>query len=112
FPANMTYRATADVLTGVTTLDRTAVATGRTASFSSGATKTTTSAREVVLGVLGVTNGNGTATWGAGWTNAGSYGVGTSLVGRASRVTSSTGTFTASGTTNGTWTAAVLTFRP
>jgi hypothetical protein len=59
-----------------------------------------------------VTGGNGTATWGPGWTDAGSYTVGTSLVGRASRATTATGTFTASGTTSGTWTAAVLTFRP
>ena len=112
FPTTTTYRITADELTGVTALDKTAVATGRTSAFSSGATKTTVAVREVVLGVLGVTAGNGSATWGSAWTDAGSFTVGTSLVGRASRVSTQTGTFTASGTTSGTWTAAVLTFRP
>jgi hypothetical protein len=44
FPASTTYRITADELTGVTALDRTSAATGRTWTFSSGATRTTAAA--------------------------------------------------------------------
>ena len=93
--------------------DRSGRATGRSSSYSSGATKTTTAAREVVLGVLGVTAGSTGPTWSSGWTSAGTLSVGNNLVGRASRVTTATDTFTASGTIpSGTWTAAVLTFQP
>jgi PKD repeat protein len=106
------YRFVADELTGVTALDQSTSATGKTAAFSSGATGSTTAARELALGVVGLTTASGAPGWAAGWTPATGFSSGTSYTNRAYRVTSTTGPVTASGTATGVWTAAVLTFRP
>ena len=112
FPTSTSYRVSADALTGVKTLDRTAISTGRTSTFSSGATKTTAAAREVVMGVVATTNAGSAPGWAGGWTPTATLAATTSYVGRAYRLPTATGIFTASGATTGTWTAAVLTFRP
>ena len=111
FASSTAYRIVVDNLTGVTTFDRRAVATGSSSSFSSGSTSTTSAARELVLGVVALTGGSTAPAWASGWTPGGSATVGTSYVGRAYRTPSSTGTFAATGTSTGVWTAAVVTFR-
>ncbi len=111
FASGTAYRIVVDELTGVTTLDKNAVATGSSSRFASGSTKTTSAARELVLGVVALTGGSAAPSWASGWTLAGSAAVGTSYVGRAYRTPSSIGTFEASGTTTGNWTAGVVTFR-
>ena len=112
FQTATAYRLVVDELTGVTTLDKTAGAAGTNAAFSSGATKNTTVAREVALGVVGLSASSRAPTWASVWTPATTFTSGTSYVGRAYRVTSSIGTVTASGTASGSWTASALTFRP
>jgi PKD repeat protein len=112
FPTNTAYRAVADELTGVSTLDRTAEASGKTATFSSGATSSTRAARELVLGVAGLMAGTRAPTWATGWTDVPAMVTGTSYLGRAWWASTAIGTFTATGTATGTWAALALAFRP
>ncbi|MDX6327111.1 MAG: hypothetical protein QOK15_3465 [Nocardioidaceae bacterium] len=112
YGATTAYRVVADVLTGVTTMDRNVTAVGTTTAFSSGATKATAAPRELVLGVVGLVGGNAAPTWANGWTGVPAAVSGTSYLGRAYRTTTATGTFTANGTASGTWTAGAITFRP
>ncbi|WP_331529226.1 PKD domain-containing protein [Nocardioides sp.] len=111
-PASSSYRMTVDDLTGVSALDRSAVATGQTSTFSSGATKTTTSASELVLGIVGIVGGSQPPGWAAPWQAGDSFAVGSSYLGRAWQAPTRAGSYTATGTATGTWTAVVLTFRP
>ncbi|GAA1964306.1 hypothetical protein GCM10009817_00040 [Terrabacter lapilli] len=112
FPKASTYRMVADDLQGGSRLDRVASATGSTASFSSGTTPTTSVAREVVLGVVASFTSSANPTWTSGWTALTPQATGSTNLGRAYRVPTSTGTFRADGTTSGTWAALVLTFQP
>jgi PKD repeat protein len=112
YGASTPYRLVADALTGVTAMDRNVAATGTTTAFSSGATKATTAARELVLGVVAITNGSAAPTWANGWTGVPETVSGTSYLGRAYRTTTATGAFTANGTASGRWTAGAVTFRP
>jgi hypothetical protein len=109
FPTSATYRVTADEVAGVSGVDRTAAATGATASYSSGSTATTSSPKEFVFGVVGIFGGSA-PTWSSGWTAETSYATGSNVIGRAYRVASSTATFEASGTTTGAWSALCVTF--
>jgi parallel beta-helix repeat protein len=111
-PVASTYRMTVDELTGVTALDRTAIATGQSNSFSSGATKATTTNSQLVLGIVGLTGGTGPPVWASPWQATSSFADGSSYLGRAWRAPTTKGTFTANGAASGSWTAATLTFRP
>lgn len=112
FPKSSTYRMVADDLRGVSRLDRVASATGSSATFSSGTTQTTSVAREVVLGVVASFTSSANPTWTSGWTSLTPQATGSTNLGRAYRLPTSTGTFRADGTTSGTWAAVVLTFQP
>jgi hypothetical protein len=101
-----------DRLTGVSRLDRSVIATGPPLVFSSGATKPTTAARELVLGIVGVTGGWQNPTWASSWTPTKALGAGSSYLGRAWQAPANTGTFTATGFATGFWAATVLTFMP
>ncbi len=109
FPTSATYRITADEVAGVSGVDRTAAATGASASYSSGSTATTSSPKEFVFGVVGIFGGSA-PIWSSGWTTETSYTTGSNVIGRAYRVASSTATFAASGTTTGAWSALCVTF--
>ncbi|WP_157557640.1 PKD domain-containing protein, partial [Intrasporangium oryzae] len=112
FPGSSTSRMVVDELTGVTRVDRTAAATGTTAAFSSGLTATTTSPREVVLGVVAAFTSSTNPTWGTSWTALGPLATGATNLGRAYQLPTTTGTYRADGTTKGTWAALVMTFQP
>ena len=112
FSTATAYRLVGDELTGVSVFDKSAAAAGTASAFSSGATKNTTVANEVALGIVGLTGGARAPAWATGWTPATAFSAGTSYVGRSYRVTSSLGPVTASGTASGSWAAAVVTFRP
>ncbi len=111
FPgAAASYRIVGDEVSGVSTVDQVAAAAGTTTSYSSGATGATASPNEFVFGAVGVFSGS-TPSWSTGWTAETSYAVGSNFVGRAYKVATSTGSFTASGTTSGNWLATCVTFR-
>ena len=112
FGTTSAYRLVGDELTGVRAVDQKVVKTGKTSTFSSGATKATSAANELVLGVVGLSNGAAPPTWDPGWTPLGDLSTGSSYLDRAYRTPTAKGTFTATGTASGTWTAGVVTFKP
>jgi PKD repeat protein len=112
FPKATTYRMVVDDLQGVTQVDRVASATGTGSSFSSGLTQTTTAASEVVFGAVASFTSSSNPTWTSAWTGLTAQATGSTNLGRAYQLPTSTGTFRADGTTSGTWAALVLTFRP
>ena len=113
FPTAATgFRMTADEFRGVTRLDREAQASGSTASFSSGPTTTTTAASEVVFAAVATKGASGNPSWASGWSAISPYAVGSTYLGRAYRLPTVTGTFSASGTTTGSWLSLVATFAP
>ena len=112
FPSATTFRMVADDLRGVTRLDRAASATGTTSTFSSGATQTTSVAREVVFGAVASFTASTTPAWTSEWTALTPQATANTNLGRAYQLPTSTGTFRAQGTTSGTWAALVLTFQP
>ena len=112
FPSATTgYRLLGDEFAGVTAVDATAAATGSAGTFSSGAAATSAS-REVVVGAVMAVGAGGAPGWASGWRDLGTYAVGTTYLGRASQLPTTTGSFNASGTTSGRWLAATVTFRP
>lgn len=111
FPSATEYRMTGDELSGVSgVVDQRASATGSGSAFSSGATGITSTAPEFVFGTVALFAG-ATPGWASGWTPLTSYAVGTDYLGRAYRISSTTGSFTASGTGAGAWLAACVTLR-
>ncbi len=104
-----TYRIIGDEISGVTGVDRSAAATGTSASFSSGPTATTSTPDEFVFATVGISGGS--PSWVNGWTPESSYAVGTDNTGRAYQVVHSAGSYAASGTTSGAWGAICVTFR-
>jgi hypothetical protein len=112
FSANTASLVVADELTGVTTADRTAGATGTAATFSSGPTGTTSDPHEIAISVVSVTGGKKAPTWAAGWTTPGSINTGGNYLARAYLTTTTTANLTATGTATGTWTATTTTFKP
>jgi PKD repeat protein len=112
FPGATTYRMVADDLLGVARVDRVAAATGTTNAFSSGLTQTTSSAREVVFGVVASFTSSSSPSWASPWTSLTPQATGRTNLGRAFQLPTATGTFRANGTTSGTWAALVLTFQP
>ncbi len=104
-----TYRITGDEVSGVSGVDQAVGATGTSAAFSSGATGTTSAPKEFVFGA--VANVAGTSpTWTNGWTTETVYAVGSNYLGRAYKVSTSSGSFAATGNTTGTWLAICATF--
>ncbi|TQJ06660.1 PKD domain-containing protein [Kribbella jejuensis] len=112
FSAATASLVAADELTGVTTADRTAGATGATATFSAGPTATLSNAHELVISVVGLTSGKKAPVWATGWTTAGSANTGLNYLARAYLTTTTTAAVTATGTATGTWTALTTTFSP
>lgn len=112
FPKAATSRMVADDLRGVSRLDRVASATGTGSSFSSGLTQTTSDAREVVFGAVAAFTSSSNPTWTSAWTGLTPMATGSTNLGRAYQLPTSTGAFRADGTTAGRWAAVVLTFRP
>ena len=90
FPSASAYRITADEVAGVTTVDRTASASGSGSAFSSGATGTTARAGEFVYAAV-ATFGGTSLSWGSGWTGLTTYGVGSNSLGRAYQIPAGTG---------------------
>ncbi|HEY2041942.1 MAG TPA: PKD domain-containing protein [Jatrophihabitans sp.] len=110
FPSAATYRVMADEVSGATTLDRHVEASGSGTSYSSGATGTTSTAKEFVFSAVGLFAGSA-PTWATGWKPLTNYTINTDYLGRAYQVASATGTFTGSGSGSGTWLAATVTFQ-
>jgi PKD repeat protein len=112
FPKSGSYQMAADELTAVTKLDQNSAQTGTGTSYSSGATSTTTAAREVVFGAVALFGGTGKPTWASGWTGLPPIAVGTNYLGRSYQLPTATGAFSASGNGSGSWLAATVTFKP
>jgi len=112
FPKAAAYRLVAAQLDGVRQVDQSAAAAGAGNSFSSGQTATTTSSREVVIGVVALFTATGTPTWSSGWTDLPALAVGADYLGRAYQLPKDVSTFGASGTSSGSWLATTITFRP
>jgi PKD repeat protein len=110
FPSATGYRIGGDEFTGVTTAGTPSAATGVAGSFSSGAAGA--SAGDLVFGAVSIPSGTGNPTWSAGWTNLGSYAVGSRYLGRAYEAASAAGGYAASGTASGNWLAAAVSLRP
>jgi parallel beta-helix repeat protein len=110
FPTASSYRITADEVSGVTTVDQAAAASGSSTGFSSGATATTARGGEFAYAAV-ATFGSTSLSWGPGWTGLATYSVGSNSLGRADQIPAATGTFTAAGTAGGTWLAQVITFK-
>jgi hypothetical protein len=106
------YRLLGDEFSGARTVDVTAGATGTTATFSSGATATTSTAPELVVGAVMSAGAGAAPTWASPWKALGAYAVGSTYLGRAYQLPSTTGAFAASGTTGGAWLAATVALRP
>jgi parallel beta-helix repeat protein len=111
FPAASGYRMIADRLHDAAHVDVASSATGTTPAFSSGAAQTT-SAPELVFGVVALTSGSAAPVWDAGWTALAPYAVGSNYVGRAWRAPTSPTSASASGSASGRWLASVVAFAP
>jgi parallel beta-helix repeat protein len=110
FPSATSNRVTADEVSGVTTVDQVAAASGPSGSFSSGATGTTARAGEFVLGTAAVFGGT-SVTWGSGWRVLTTYTTGTNALARAYQIPAGTGSFAATGTAGGAWLSQAVTFK-
>ena len=84
FPTASSYRITADEVSGVTSLDQQAAASGRGSSFSSGATGTTSQSGEFVFATV-ATFGGTSVSWNTGWNALTTYTLGSNALGRAYR---------------------------
>ncbi len=109
FPAASSYRITADEVSGATSLDQQAAASGTGSAFSSGAA-TTSQAGEFVFATAATFGGTSVA-WNSGWKTLTTYTQGSNALGRAYQIPGSTGSFTASGTAGGSWLAEVVAFK-
>ena len=110
FPSAAGYRMGGEEFSGATRLDQASTATGSGTSFSSG-TAQATAGNEVAFGAVSVPAGTANPTWTSGWTDLGSYAVGSRYLGRAYDLPAPGGE-AATGTATGAWLAAVATFRP
>jgi parallel beta-helix repeat protein len=110
FPSATTYRITGDEISGVTTADQTASATGSGSTFASGATATTTATKEFVFASVALYAGSA-PTWSNGWTPLTAYAVGSNYLGRAYQLPTTTASFNGTGTGSGAWLSTVVTFR-
>ncbi|HEX5560386.1 MAG TPA: PKD domain-containing protein [Nocardioidaceae bacterium] len=110
FPSAAGYRMGGEEFSGATRLDQASTATGGGTSFSSG-TAQATAGNEVAFGAVSVPAGTANPTWTSGWTDLGSYAVGSRYLGRAYDLPAPGGD-AATGTVTGAWLAAVATFGP
>jgi len=109
FPTASSYRIAADEVSGVSSQDKEAVASGTSGTFSSGSTGTISQSGEFVFSAV-ATFGGTSIGWNAGWTPTTTYTVGTNALGRAYQIPASVGQFAGSGTASGTWLATTVTF--
>jgi parallel beta-helix repeat protein len=110
FPTAASNRVTADEVSGASTVDQQSAASGSGSTFSSGATGTTSQAGEFVFAAVG-TFGGTSLGWDPGWRTLTTYTMGSTALGRAYQVPSSTGSFTATGSASGNWLAEVVAFK-
>jgi parallel beta-helix repeat protein len=110
FPTASSYRITSDEVSGASSLDVQSAAGGTGSAFSSGATGTTAQGGEFVFGTVATFGGTSVA-WNTGWTGLTTYTLGSNALGRAYRIPSGTGSFTAGGTVSGSWLAEVVAFK-
>jgi PKD repeat protein len=111
FPSAATYRLSADEFAGVTSADRASTATGGAGGFSSGAAVASAS-HEIVFGAISVPVGSADSTWSAGWNGIGAMSTSGRYLGKAYRVATSAGSYSATGNASGAWLAAAVSFRP
>ena len=112
FPSSTGYRLIGDEFTGVSRVDATATATGTAATFSSGLTGATSTAREVVYGSVAMFGGTANPAWASGWKDMNTYAVATSYLGRAYQLPAAAGSFAATGSASGSWLAVTVALAP
>ena len=111
FPKSAEYHLSIDEFSGIAALDRSAGTFGRTTSFSSGSTATTTQPNELLFGLVGVESGS-TPSFSTGWSSLPALSVSTDWQRTGYRISASTGQFAATGSTTGTWMGAIATYAP
>ncbi|MER5635924.1 vanadium-dependent haloperoxidase [Kitasatospora sp. NPDC002227] len=111
YPTTGEHHVAVDEFTKVTAVDKVATATGAAGTpFNSGATGTTSAAKELVFGVAGVQGGK-TVTWDAGFSPLPTLTVVEDQLATAYRSVSTVGSYAASGTATHQWTATAVTLR-
>ena len=110
FPTASSNLVTADEVSGATTVDQQSASSGTSSTFSSGSTGTISRAGEFVFATVS-TFGGTSLGWDAGWKSMGTYTLGSNALGRAYKVPTATGSFTATGTASGSWLAEVVAFK-
>jgi parallel beta-helix repeat protein len=112
FPSSAEHHVAIDEYSGISALDQHAAATGAASTpFNSGSTPSTTSANELVFGVVG-TEGGAAPVYAAGYTALPVLAISSDRLAPAYQIVNHTGTFAASGSVTGQWMAAVATFLP
>ncbi len=111
YPTSAEHHAAVDEFSGVTAADKSAWATGAASTpFNSGSTATTTTASELVFGVVGA-EGGASPVFASGYTALPILAVSSDRLAPAYQIVTHTGTFAASGSTTGQWMADVVTLR-
>jgi hypothetical protein len=106
YPSAAETHVSVDEFAGVTGVDTSAGATGTASAYSSG-TATTTQAKEILIGVVGIESGKA-PTWAAGWTALPVLSVSSDFLDTAYQITTATGAYSAAGTTSGQWMAGIV----
>src|SRR6202008_2552231 len=99
YPSSGETHVSVDEFAGVTGIDTSAGATGTASAYSSGAA-TTTQAKEILVGVVGIESGR-VPTWAAGWTALPALSVSSDYLGTAYQMATAAGAYAATGTTSG-----------
>jgi hypothetical protein len=106
YPSAAETHVSVDEFAGVTGVDTSAGATGTASAYSSG-TATTTQAKEILIGVVGIESGRA-PTWAAGWTALPVLSVSSDFLDTAYQITTAAGAYSAAGTTSGQWMASIV----
>ena len=110
YPSAAETHVSVDEFSGITGIDTSAGATGKTAAFSSGSAPATTQATDVLVGVVGIESGKA-PTWASGWTRLPVLSVSSDFLDTAYQMATAAGSYAASGTTSGEWMASIVTLK-
>jgi fibronectin type 3 domain-containing protein len=110
YPSSAETHVSVDEFSGITGIDTSAGATGKTAAFSSGSAPATSQATDVLVGVVGIESGK-SPTWASGWTRLPVLSVSSDFLDTAYQMATAAGSYAASGTTSGEWMASIVTLK-
>jgi PKD repeat protein len=111
YPTTAEHHAAVDAFSGVSAVDKTAWATGAAGTpFNSGSTGATSTASELVFGLVGA-EGGAAPVFAAGYTALPVLAISSDRLAAAYQVVTATGSFSAAGSATGQWMAEVATLR-